>query len=154
MHHKKGAIRILSVVPSARGIGFAVLETPKTPIDWGLRANRLPVADLLRTYRPDVLIVEDVRAPDCRKGPAARRLVRSLERVAERQEIAVRPVSRTLVAEHFEARNKVEVAVAVAKALPLLRHRVPPRRKIWMSEDHRMPFFDAFALILAAVKAD
>jgi hypothetical protein len=42
----------------------------------------------------------------------------------------------------FES-NKYEVALALAKQFPALASRLPPKRKIWQSEDYRMGIFDA-----------
>jgi hypothetical protein len=48
----------------------------------------------------------------------------------------------------FES-NKYEVASALAKQFPALASRLPPKRKIWQSEDYRMGIFDAAALGVA-----
>jgi len=45
----------------------------------------------------------------------------------------------------FES-NKYEVASALARQFPDLASRLPPKRKIWQSEDYRMGIFDAAAL--------
>ena len=44
------------------------------------------------------------------------------------------------------AKSKVEIAQAIARAIPAFAHRLPPVRKIWMSEDSRQMLFDAAAL--------
>ena len=50
---------------------------------------------------------------------------------------------------HFSkhARTKDEIARAIAKLLPEFAARVPPMRKLWMSEDYRMGLFDALSLV-------
>jgi hypothetical protein len=48
----------------------------------------------------------------------------------------------------FES-NKYEVASALAKQFPALALRLPPRRKIWKSEDNRMGIFDSAAVGVA-----
>ena len=48
----------------------------------------------------------------------------------------------------FES-NKYEVASVLAKQFPALASRLPPKRKIWQSEDYRMGIFDAAAVGVA-----
>ena len=47
---------------------------------------------------------------------------------------------------HVGARTKREIALAIAREFPELEPRLPPVRRIWMSEDARMNIFDAVAL--------
>ncbi len=152
-HHKK-TLRLIALAPSSRGIGFAVLETPVTAIDWGVRRERQSAVELFDAFQPDVLIVEDTKADGCRKRQRVKQMIASFRRDAEKRDIAVRPLPRLHVNEHFEARDKVEIAQAVAKKIPALRFSTPSKRQTWDTEDHRMPIFEAFALIIAAVKAD
>ena len=42
--------------------------------------------------------------------------------------------------------TKYEIAQAIAKEIPAFASRLPPVRKIWMSEDPRQNLFDAAAL--------
>jgi len=157
--------RLLAMVPSGHGAGYAAIETPLFPIDWGVKSRiagpprkRLPVLiRILEWYRPDVLLVEDIDERICRRGRATRRMVRQLHQAAEARGIAVRPVARRAVWEHFKfdrRPTKVDVAHAVAQRLPELQSRLPPVRKLWMSEAHVMPMFDAFSLILTAARIE
>ena len=154
-HHKKETpLRLIALVPSSAGIGYAVVETPQTVIDWGKRSGTNTIDVLFRTYRPDILVIEDVTVPGCRKGPSRRREIAYLERLAEEREIAVRPIARLGVLGHFDVRTKVELAQAVAVRVPALAHRVPPYRKPWMSEDPRLPMFEALAFLFAVLRAE
>jgi hypothetical protein len=45
--------------------------------------------------------------------------------------------------------TKNEIAEIVAKKFPELLQRVPPKRRTWMPEDHRMSIFEAVGLALA-----
>ncbi len=61
-------------------------------------------------------------------------------------------VSRPQVEEAFgDPANKHEIARAVAELFPELSHRLPPRRKAWMSEDERMGIFDAASFALTVL---
>ena len=44
--------------------------------------------------------------------------------------------------------TKREIAEAIVREFPELEPRLPPVRKIWMSEDVRMSIFDAAALAI------
>lgn len=156
MHNrnKETQLRLIALVPSVTGIGFAVVETPRTVIDWGKRGGADAAEALFKIYRPDILIVEDVTVPSCRKRQARRRHIACLARLAEESEIAVRPIARLTVLVHFDVTTKVELAAAVAARVPALAHRVPPCRKPWMSEDHRLPMFEALAFLFAVLRAE
>lgn len=49
------------------------------------------------------------------------------------------------------ATTKEQIAAALASQFPELARRLPPKRKVWMSEDHRMAIFDAVALIFTGL---
>jgi len=51
------------------------------------------------------------------------------------------------------ARNKYEIAVAIANNFPELAPRVSRFRKAWMSEDYRMSIFDAVGFGMAFLSA-
>ena len=46
----------------------------------------------------------------------------------------------------FGLTAKREIAQSIAQEIPELEPRLPPVRRIWMSEDARMNIFDAVAL--------
>ena len=65
-----------------------------------------------------------------------------------------RPKIRGLIAEYLPdalvgRRNKDQRAAAIAEQFPELLSILPPRRKIWRSEDYRMKIFDAAAVGIA-----
>lgn len=92
--------------------------------------------------------------PGCRKRKARRDHIGFLEALAEEMEIAVRPVARLSVLEHFGVDTKVELATAVSLRVPALSHRVPPYRKAWMTEDQRLPIFEALGFLFAVLRAE
>ena len=64
------------------------------------------------------------------------------------------PKIRGLIAEYLPdalvgRRNKDQRAAAIAEQFPELLSILPPRRKIWRSEDYRMKIFDAAAVGIA-----
>jgi len=51
--------------------------------------------------------------------------------------------------DYYGAETKYEIAQAVAGIIPAFKHRLPPIRKIWQSEDERQSLFDAASLGIA-----
>lgn len=158
--------RILSIDPTSRGFGFAMLEGPDQLIDWGLRQARRNknagclklVKELIERYRPDVLAVEDCTRKVCRRCARVRKLIERIGKVGARRRVPVRKFSRLQVRRAFSqsaALTKDEIARSVAKHFPELARSLPPTRKPWLSEDERLAIFDAvaFALTLYSTQA-
>ena len=152
-------VRILAIAPSSRGFGFAVLEAPKTLVDWGVKSvaenkNRqsvLKIQELIRHYEPTVIVLENT------KGSARSRRIQTLTKdivqLAKRNRVTTALQSRQKVRRAFFADGrgtKHAVAEILAKRFPEeLGSRLPPKRRPWMSEDYRMVIFDAVALAVA-----
>lgn len=152
--------RVLAIDPTSRGFGYAVLEGPGFLVDWGTRdfgnatSNReLPhVRELIRHYRPDIVVVEDVTDQDSRRRHRARTLIEAVGAIAAAHGVSIARIARTEVQAMFrdaEATTKRTIAQAIAGHFPELEPRLPPTRKPWMSEDTRMSIFDAVGFALA-----
>ena len=148
--------RVLAIDPSTRGFGFAVIEGRHRLIDWGVKETRTDkrrralvlVAELIELYQPAVLVVEDYRGKGSRRCGRVQRLIDDTAKLALKKKVKVRRFSRADINRAFSefgARNKYEIAQAIAKRFPELKPRLPPFRKPWMSEDYRMSIFDAVA---------
>ena len=150
--------RILAIALSARGFGFVVLEGQKTIIECGGRVARgdknaravVKVEKLLNSYRPGVLVLQDVEAKGSRRAPRIKTLNRQIKLVAEKQKVQVKLLSgqqlRSLLLGNPKG-TKHEMAEMLATQFPEeLASRLPPKRKSWNSEDGRMDIFDAAAL--------
>ncbi len=157
MTHAGRLLRVLAIDPATRGLGFAVLESTRHLVDWGVKhvrgdknaAARRQVRDLMKFYQPDLLVLEDVAARTCRRHPRVRALISNLREDAETSGLRVRSLSWYQVREALTGSTtatKEQVAIALAKRFEELVPRLPPRRKPWMSEDTRMAIFDAVAL--------
>jgi hypothetical protein len=149
--------RVLAIDPTSRGFGFVVLESPTTPIDWGVKAIRpkeeartlAKVSELIRHYRPEIIVLEDYKGS--RRCGRIQNLIERICRLSQAEGLKSRriPGSRVKRVFHtFRARTKHEIAHAVAQQIPELAPRLPRYRKPWMSEDYRMAIFDAAALAL------
>jgi hypothetical protein len=149
--------RVLAIAPKPRGFGFAILESPTTIVDWGVKATRhekealtlAKVAELIRHYSPQVLVFEDCRKS--RRCPRVRGLLDHIRNLAIHKGVKPRSLAASRVREvflSFQARTKHQIAQVIAQQLPELASRLPRYRKPWMSEDYRMAIFDAAALAL------
>ncbi len=145
--------RVLALDVRPRSFGFAIFEGPDQLLDWGVKsfrrgvnAVRIPlqrkVASLLDEFLPAAIVVKQARLL------RARKTTKAVLREAKTRGIAIRFATagavRKVIAAH--ARNKHELASALAAHYPELASRLPPKRKIWQSEDYRMSIFDAAAL--------
>lgn len=155
--------RILGVDVRPRSFGFVVLEGMNV-VDCGSRACELsgPVDCLsqrllriLETYGPTTVVMRS-------SGARRLRYQKRSSNAASMRETCIRfganvvNVRPRAVREHFQnhnARTKYEIAEAVASLLPELGWKLPPQRKPWQSEHHRMAIFDAAAIVLTYVGA-
>jgi hypothetical protein len=154
--------RILAIDPTHRGFGYVILEGPERLLDWGTRhvqgpKNKASIAaagELIGRYRPQIMILEDVAARDCRRRRRVRELVESMDRYGRERGITVRKIAQAKVKRTFSPlgiRNKSQMARFIAARFPELAGYVPPERKPWMSEDLKMAIFDAAAIALVAL---
>lgn len=157
--------QVLAVDPTPRGLSFAILERGGRLIDWGgkrggvgTRTNARCVADvaaLIQFYRPDVLALERCSARESRRRPRVRVLIHALRRLAAREGVQPRHISpgrlRRVCTGNRRA-TKHDVARALADRFPELARALPPRRKSWMNEDHRINVFDAVGLAFVVIQ--
>lgn len=148
---------VLAVVPTCHGYSFVLFEGPEAPFDWGTKdirgeeknAKTLDgVKAIICRYQPETLVLEEM-AQGTRRTARIRRLVRMLVHLADTEGVAVARYSRRDIRACFlsvGAKTKYEIAKAIANQIPAFLHRLPPIRKIWMSEDPRQSLFDAAAL--------
>jgi hypothetical protein len=150
--------RTLAIDVTAKGFGYVLLEGRESLVDWGLaqvmpgNATRLRarVRKLLRRFEPELLVLEEPEGS--RRARRARRLIKALSELAEKEDVAWCMVSRPQVEEAFgDPANKHEIARAVAELFPELEHRMPRKRTAWMSEDERMGIFDAASFALTVL---
>jgi hypothetical protein len=156
-HTRSSAELICAIYPSTRGFGYAVFEGPNSLVDWGVRAIRSrqknlaslsKVRELLAFYRPDVLVLEDYQGRGSRRARRIQTLINLMTAHAAHGRISTASYSRSDVRSSFGLTTKREIAEAIVREFPELEQRLPPVRKIWMSEDARMNIFDAAALAI------
>jgi Holliday junction resolvasome RuvABC endonuclease subunit len=158
-HNASSQQRILALDPASREFGFAVLEGPETLVDWGGKVTRgdkrvetlRKVTDLIGQYRPEAIVVEEGEGRGSRRCPRVQELINALRALAVQHKVRTASFSRTNIRQAFAAHGVVtkhEIAVIIAGHFPELASLLPPLRKPWMSEDHRMHIFDAVSLAL------
>ena len=153
-HQKR--VLALDVHPSR--FGYVAFEGPEELLDWGVRsfrdgvnAVRIPpaqkLAALLDDFAPSLVVLEK-RESRTRK---VSKIITTIHREAAKRGASVRWVTRRMVKRAFAGhdRNKDEIASVLGERFPELTPKVPPKRKIWQSEDYRMSIFDAAALGVA-----
>src|SRR5437899_2440758 len=150
--------RVLALDVHPSRFGYVIFEGPDRMLDWGVRsfrdgvnAVRIPpaqkVAALLDDFAPSGVVLEK-QVSHTRK---VSKMMETIRREAAKRRVSVRWVTRRMVKQTFAGhdRNKDEIASVLGERLRELAPKVPPRRRIWQSEDYRMSVFDAAALGVA-----
>ena len=149
---------VLSIYLNTRGFGYALFEGVVAPVDWGIKTAKTKglsdclekVRVLLHLLQPSVIVLQDCEGKLSRCTKRIENLINRISALARTKRIRIYRYSRADIREcfaYYGARTKDEIARAIAKLLPEFAPRVPPMRKLWMSEDYRMGLFDALSLI-------
>jgi hypothetical protein len=153
--------RILALEIRPRIIGFVVAEAPMHFLDWGTRKIRVgnkefrgtmanKVGALLDYYAPAIVVMRQRRI----HSPIARGRIKAgfevIRKEAANRLVDVQTISTDEIHQFFAFNNKGgttkhTVAMLIAGLFPELSWKLPPKRKSWKSEDHRMVIFDAAA---------
>ncbi len=148
--------RVLALDPRPRSVGFAVFQGPGDLLDWGKRsfrggvnAVRVPlgpkIARLFDQYLPEVVVAKQS------KTGRLQAIMDEIKRQANMQKVSVRLLSDEMLARAFAGTNdnKQQIASRITEQFPELLSILPPKRKLWQSEDYRMSIFDAAAVGIA-----
>ena len=150
--------RVLGIVASSRGIGFAVMEGKNTLVDWGAKmltgdknaASLSNITKLIRQYRPDAIALENTRPNRSERGERVQALAYEIAALARSYNITVarftrKQLNRALIPD--KRGTKYAVAEYLAARYPQeLGLRLPRKRRNYDNEDPRMDLFDAVAL--------
>jgi hypothetical protein len=160
MNHSHRSETVLAIYPTTRGLGYVVMRSPLSPVDWGIRGARTKqknakclekVSALIDAHQPDAIVLEDPTAPGANRSERIRHLSLAIARLADGQSVEVHVYPRSRVNEFFKefgARTRHEVAVVIAKQVTALERFLPSRRKVWENESPRMSIFNAAALAM------
>jgi hypothetical protein len=149
---------LLGLDPTTRGCAYAQLDGTGTLLDWGATTVTPPSDDrilaraeeIIDGCRPDAIAVEDHR--NTQRRERAQGLIRGIERLAKKREIAIIRVTRSQVSAHFSpATRKQEIAEALVRIFPVeLGPRLTKARREWDAEPDRMNIFDAVSFAVTA----
>jgi Holliday junction resolvasome RuvABC endonuclease subunit len=150
---------VLAIDPATKGVGYALFEGPRRPIDWGVKYAKVrknaqglrKIQRLIDFYHPDVIVVEDYAGDGSRRCKRVQQLIKNIKRLAQKKGIKTYSYSPSAIRKTFAqsgAKTKYEIAKKIAEWLREFEPRLPPVRKAWMSEDYRMSIFDAVSLAL------
>ena len=147
---------VLAIYPITRGFAFVVFEGPSTPYDWGVFGVRgekknlrcvQRAAQLFAAFGPDTLVLQDMSERGTYRVERIRTLNEDIGLLAQTQGMQVFSYSRRHVRQFFTSPGTKElIAHEISKEIPAFSHLLPPKRRIWMSENPRMGIFDAAAL--------
>ena len=151
--------RVMAVHLASRGFGYTVFESGPQMVEWGLKQTRQDKEQrtlahferLAQLYRPKYLLLADYASYPRRQTIRIRELTSTLANHAATLRIKVRLVHWNQVRASLRllgVGTKAEMAKFIAARVPDLAVHLPPIRKPWMSEDHRMSLFEAAALVL------
>ena len=147
---------ILAIFPSSKGFGYALMESPTTPVDYAmvsikrfkLNNYKNRIRALLGFFKPTVVIVENHLY---RKGKRVKAVVSTVYKEAARHHLKVYAYSREDIRNFFKsfgAFTKYEIASFIASEIPELKDKLGAERKIWASEQYHMPIFDSISLAM------
>jgi hypothetical protein len=152
---------VLALYASTQGMAYMLFEGPLSLVDWGktavsgaMKNDRCTdtARNLVERYVPDVIILEDTSRRASKRSVRIRMLNRAFAALGTVNGVDVLQFGPKDVRATFDslgAKTKHERAKVIVSMLPALSHRLPPKRKPWMSEDPRMAIFEAAALGLA-----
>ena len=145
--------RVLAFDVRPRRFGFVAFEGPERLLDWGIRsffsgANapktsaEQKIAVLLDDFSPSFVIVRERK-----RHTDKMHLLETIRKQAANRRIPLRFISQKAIVKAFGGteKNRHEVASALAQQFGILMSKLPPRRKFWQTEEHRMSIFDAAA---------
>lgn len=152
-------VLVLAVHPTMRGFGWALLESPSSPLDWGMvsaktgRSIRLAARfeRLLTRYQPSVVVFEEFESGHAKRSEHVRFLCRNFIHLAHCHGAQTHVFSRAAVRGCFStigAKTRFEIAQAIAQRIDVFKRWLPRRRLTWMPQDERQGLFDAVALAL------
>ncbi|MDR3413258.1 MAG: hypothetical protein P4L87_20280 [Formivibrio sp.] len=153
-------VRMLAVALTARGFGYCAMED-NVMLECGKKKAKgnkdakntqavSKIEKLMNQFLPDVLVLQDVNAAQCRRAPRIKALHRQVVGLAEKHKCKVTLCSGTQLRITLvgDAKGtKHEMAEMLARKFPAeLGGRLPPIRRAWDNEDGRMDMFDAVGL--------
>ncbi|MDC9721806.1 MAG: hypothetical protein PSN34_03405 [Urechidicola sp.] len=150
---------ILALYPNAMGVCYAVFDSPKDLVDYGIEYIRpvcskkslLKVKQYLDFYRPDIVLLRGISKQRAKHSKRTKKLIDLICEVAKSKGLEVHKYNRRQIQNvfsQFKAVSKYQVSKKITEWFPELKALELPIRKRWMSENHRTGIFDAIAIAL------
>lgn len=151
---------VLSVHPTARGMGWVIATSPLTLIDWGvIRSSNNTnavclrrITQLIDSFSPVAIVMRHAAGSSRARVKRIRRLLTSIAELARTRNIEIKTFAEREVRQHFDrfgAKTREDIAMVLASNIDALASRLPRKRQPWMSEDARLGLFDAAALMVS-----
>jgi hypothetical protein len=141
--------RVLSIYPITRGFAYCVFNGAGQLFDWGIKHIKpgeknsqclAAIEHLIIRFDPHALVLEDWEETGGRRVARVKHLYREIEKLAERASLDcyVYPWKVAFdVCREGDPKTRHDLAIQVAKMVPAIASRLPPRRKIWLPQDPR-----------------
>lgn len=160
MKSLKNQKRVLALDVHPRSFGYVVFEGPRQLLDWGVRSYRKTgrsvgtvvkrkLGVLLNDFAPSALVLKQEETRAEQRNRKLRNILDLIRKEAGSDGIPVRLIRCQGVKKVFGNQcrmTKHQMATLLAELLPDLAWKLPPKRKLWESEDYRMSIFNAAAL--------
>jgi hypothetical protein len=102
----------------------------------------------MRNCSPASIVVKQQRTLRLSRNSTGEPILKAILSAAEKRGIPVHFLGRDEIHTAFrvfQVRTKDDIACVLVRIFPELLIRLPPKRKKWQSEPHRMILFDAIA---------
>lgn len=152
-------VESMGVYPHPMGISYAVFENEQTLITTeSYRASKFnlekciqEITEAITFHRPKRIILRAFE-PEARNSDRIRDMVKKIKHVAAEQRISVVNMKRKTVKiafSSFGSKNKQDRAEKMVEWFPDYLYLLPRQRTFITSEDPKMQYFDAIALVVA-----
>jgi hypothetical protein len=150
--------RILSIHATVKGFAYVIMNAPGELLDFGIKhvskgdKNGECVAlveRLIIRHDPHAIVFEDTDEVGARRSSRVKRLLRDIEKLADRASLDSYCYPWQTVFDVFRdsaPHTRHDIAKVLAEILPAIKRRLPPKRKPWLPLDPRQALFDAAAL--------
>ncbi len=150
---------VLALYPNAMGVCYAVFNSPKDLVDYGIEYVRpvntqkslRKVEQYLDFYNPDILLLRGISKQRAKHSKRTKKLIDLICEIAKRKGLQVHQYNRNQIQNifsQFKAHSKYQISKKITEWFPELESLELPIRKRWMSENHRTGIFDAIAISL------
>jgi len=148
---------ILALFPNRWGIGYAIFNTPKDLVDFGIgyvqpvnnKRSIARVKKYLDYFKPDIVLIRNIPSSSIKKCKRTNKLISAISKIVQSEGLSIHQYSRSQIKDvfqQFDVSSKFEISKKIIEWFPYLESRAIPKRKKWMTENSNMGVFDAISL--------